>query len=250
MKRIAYRFFLIVLLSVLAVEVFPVSAQEGSWFDEGNYDEEWLDKNFDNDVMIISTPEEFAAFGEYMTRSLWNYPNKTVRLAADMDMSAHTWETPSIKNYFRGVFDGDGHKISGLTIVPHVGGGGYSDDYFYVLSGLFGSVRGTSEIRNLELDETCRIACAKEYDFFFGDLEFQIGTIAASAIGDVRFSHCVNRADVVFTPWLQKTDSHEMVCSVSGLVAHADGATIDHCSNDGEIIITSLSKFLSSHSSS
>ena len=27
MKRIAYRFFLIVLLSVLAVEVFPVSAQ-------------------------------------------------------------------------------------------------------------------------------------------------------------------------------------------------------------------------------
>ena len=86
MKRIAYRFFLIVLLSVLAVEVFPVSAQEGSWFDEGNYDEEWLDKNFDNDVMIISTPEEFAAFGEYMTRSLWNYPNKTVRLAADMDM--------------------------------------------------------------------------------------------------------------------------------------------------------------------
>ncbi len=237
MKRIAYRFFLIVLLSVLAVEVFPVSAQEGSWFDEGNYDEEWLDKNFDNDVMIISTPEEFAAFGEYMTRSLWNYPNKTVRLAADMDMSAHTWETPSIKNYFRGVFDGDGHKISGLTIVPHVGGGGYSDDYFYVLSGLFGSVRGTSEIRNLELDETCRIACAKEYDFFFGDLEFQIGTIAASAIGDVRFSHCVNRADVVFTPWLQKTDSHEMVCSVSGLVAHADGATIDHCSNDGEIIV-------------
>ena len=237
MKRIAYRFFLIVLLSVLAVEVFPVSAQEGSWFDEGNYDEEWLDKNFDNDVMIISTPEEFAAFGEYMTRSLWNYPNKTVRLAADMDMSAHIWETPSIKNYFRGVFDGDGHKISGLTIVPHMGGGGYSDDYFYVLSGLFGSVRGTSEIRNLELDETCRIACAKEYDFFFGDLEFQIGTIAASAIGDVRFSHCVNRADVVFTPWLQKTDSHEMVCSVSGLVAHADGATIDHCSNDGEIIV-------------
>ena len=68
MKRIEYRFFLIVLLSVLAVEVFPVSAQEGSWFDEGNYDEEWLDKNFDNDVMIISTPEEFAAFGEYMTR--------------------------------------------------------------------------------------------------------------------------------------------------------------------------------------
>ena len=47
MKRIAYRFFLIVLLSVLVAEVFPVSAQEGSWFDEGNYDGEWLDKNFD-----------------------------------------------------------------------------------------------------------------------------------------------------------------------------------------------------------
>ena len=42
MKRITYRFFLIVLLSVLAAEVFPVSAQEGSWFDEGNYDENGL----------------------------------------------------------------------------------------------------------------------------------------------------------------------------------------------------------------
>ena len=94
MKRIAYRFFLIVLLSVLAGEVFPVSAQEDSWFDEGNYDEEWLDKNFNNDVMIISTPEEFAAWGAAMNRWSWNYTDKTVRLAADIDMSAHKWITP------------------------------------------------------------------------------------------------------------------------------------------------------------
>ena len=90
MKRIAYRFFLIVLLSVLAVEVFPVSAQEDSWFDEGNYDEEWFYKNFDNDVMIISTPEEFAAWGAAMNRLSWNYPNKTVRLAADIDTVSYT----------------------------------------------------------------------------------------------------------------------------------------------------------------
>lgn len=235
MKRITYRFFLIVLLSVLAVEFFPVSAQEGSWFDEGNYDEEWLDKNFDNDVMIISTPEEFAAFGEYMTRSLWNYPNKTVRLAADMDMSAHTWETPSIKNYFRGVFDGDGHKISGLTVVPAEEGGGYDDDYKRVVAGLFGTVRN-AEIRDLTLDETCRVEVSGTYYFSFGDLDLEIGAIAA--VGDEsRFIRCVNRADVVVTSVIWGSETHETICSVSGIVAHADDMKLIGCSNEGHMTV-------------
>ena len=239
MKRITYRFFLIVLLSVLAAEVFPVSAQEGSWFDEGNYDEEWLDKNFDNDVMIISTPEELAAFGEYMTRSLWNYPDKTVRLAADIDMSAHKWITPvneQFGSYFSGVFDGDGYTISGLTVVPAEEGGGYDDDYKRVVAGLFGTVRG-AEIRDLTLDETCRVEVPEMYSFYYGNLDLKIGTIAASAEGDVRFIRCVNRADIVTTPVLRTGDSHEIVCSVSGLVAHADEVKFLDCSNEGKIIV-------------
>lgn len=239
MKRIAYRFFLIVLLSVLAVEVFPVSAQEGSWFDEGNYDEEWLDKNFDNDVMIISTPEEFAAWGAAMNRWSWNYPDKTVRLAADIDMSAHKWITPvneQFGGYFSGVFDGDGYTISGLTVVPAEEGGGYDDDYKRVVAGLFGTVRG-AEIRDLTLDETCRVEVPEMYSFYYGNLDLKIGTIAASAEGDVRFIRCVNRADIVTTPVLRTGDSHEIVCSVSGLVAHADEVKFLDCSNEGKIIV-------------
>ena len=230
MKRIAYRFFLIVLLSVLAVEVFPVSAQEGSWFDEGNYDEEWLD------VMIISTPEEFAAFGEYMTSSLWNYPNKTVRLAADMDMSAHKWITPvneQFGSYFSGVFDGDGHKISGLTVVPAEEGEGY--DYKRVVAGLFGTVRN-AEIRDLTLDETCRVEVSGTYYFSFGDLDLEIGAIAA--VGDEsRFIRCVNRADVVVTSVIWGSETHETICSVSGIVAHADDMKLIGCSNEGHMTV-------------
>lgn len=239
MKRIAYRFFLIVLLSVLAVEVFPVSAQEDSWFDEGNYDEEWLDKNFDNDVMIISTPEEFAAWGAAMNRWSWNYPDKTVRLAADIDMSAHKWITPvneRFGSYFSGVFDGDGYTISGLTVVPAEEGGGYSDDYKRVTAGLFGKVR-RAEIRDLTLDETCRVEVPEMYSFYYGNLDLKIGTIAASAESDVRFIRCVNRADIVTTPVLRTGDSHEIVCSVSGLVAHADEVKFLDCSNEGKIIV-------------
>lgn len=236
MKRIAYRFFLIVLLSVLAAEVFPVSAQEGSWFDEGNYDGEWLDKNFDNDVMIISTPEELAAFGEYMTRSLWNYPDKTVRLAADMDMSAHKWITPvneQFGSYFSGVFDGDGHKISGLTVVPAEEGEGY--DYKRVVAGLFGTVRG-AEIRDLTLDETCRVEVPEMYSFYYGNLDLKIGTIAA--VGDEsRFIRCVNRADVVVTSVIWGSETHETICSVSGIVAHADDMKLIGCSNEGHMTV-------------
>lgn len=238
MKRITYRFFLIVLLSVLAVEVFPVSAQEGSWFDEGNYDEEWLDKNFDNDVMIISTPEEFAAWGAAMNRWSWNYPDKTVRLAADIDMSAHKWITPvneQFGSYFSGVFDGDGYTISGLTVVPAEEGGGYDDDYKRVVAGLFGTVRN-AEIRDLTLDETCRVEVSGTYYFSFGDLDLEIGAIAA--VGDEsRFIRCVNRADVVVTTVIWGSETHETICSVSGIVAHADDMKLIGCSNEGHMTV-------------
>ena len=235
MKRIAYRFFLIVLLSVLAVEVFPVSAQEGSWFDEGNYDEEWLDKNFDNDVMIISTPEEFAAWGAAMNRWSWNYPDKTVRLAADIDMSAHKWITPvneQFGSYFSGVFDGDGYTISGLTVVPAEEGGGYSDDYKCVTAGLFGKVR-RAEIRDLTLDETCRVEVSGIYYFSFGDLDLEIGAIAAVG-AESRFIRCVNR---VVTSAIWGSETYETICSVSGIVAHADDVKLIGCSNEGHMTI-------------
>lgn len=238
MKRIAYRFFLIVLLSVLAVEVFPVSAQEGSWFDEGNYDKEWLDKNFDNDVMIISTPEEFAAWGAAMNRWSWNYPDKTVRLAADIDMSAHKWITPvneQFGSYFSGVFDGDGYTISGLTVVPAEEGGGYSDDYKCVTAGLFGKVR-RAEIRDLTLDETCRVEVSGIYYFSFGDLDLEIGAIAAVG-AESRFIRCVNRADVVVTSAIWGSETYETICSVSGIVAHADDVKLIGCSNEGHMTI-------------
>ena len=238
MKRIAYRFFLIVLLSVLAVEVFPVSAQEGSWFDEGNYDKEWLDKNFDNDVMIISTPEEFAAWGAAMNRWSWNYPDKTVRLAADIDMSAHKWITPvneQFGSYFSGVFDGDGYTISGLTVVPAEEGGGYSDDYKCVTAGLFGKVR-RAEIRDLTLDETCRVEVSGIYYFSFGDLDLEIGAIAAVG-AESRFIRCVNRADVVVTSTIWGSETYETICSVSGIVAHADDVKLIGCSNEGHMTI-------------
>lgn len=238
MKRIAYRFFLIVLLSVLVVEVFPVSAQEGSWFDEGNYDEEWLDKNFDNDVMIISTPEEFAAWGAAMNRWSWNYPDKTVRLAADIDMSAHKWITPvneRFGSYFSGVFDGDGYTISGLTVVPAEEGGGYSDDYKRVAAGLFGEVR-RAEIRDLTLDETCRVEVSGIYYFSFGDLDLEIGAIAAVG-AESRFIRCVNRADVVVTSAIWGSETYETICSVSGIVAHADDVKLIGCSNEGHMTV-------------
>jgi len=111
----------------------------------------------------------------------------------------------------------NGYTISGLTVVPAEEGGGYSDDYKRVTAGLFGKVR-RAEIRDLTLDETCRVEVSGTYYFSFGDLDLKIGTIAASAEGDVRFIRCVNRADIVTTPVLRTGDSHEIVCSVSGLV--------------------------------
>ena len=188
--------------------------------------------------MIISTPEEFAAWGAAMNRWSWNYPDKTVRLAADIDMSAHKWITPvneRFGSYFSGVFDGDGYTISGLMVVPAEEGGGYSDDYKRVAAGLFGEVR-RAEIRDLTLDETCRVEVSGIYYFSFGDLDLEIGAIAAVG-AESRFIRCVNRADVVVTSAIWGSETYETICSVSGIVAHADDVKLIGCSNEGHMTI-------------
>ena len=49
-----------------------------------------------------------------------NFAGKTIRLTADIDLSAHYWQTigryggNSSTQYFRGTFDGQGHTISGV----------------------------------------------------------------------------------------------------------------------------------------
>ena len=88
----------------------------------------------------------------------------------------------------------------------------------------------------MTLDETCRVEVSGIYYFSFGDLDLEIGAIAAVG-AESRFIRCVNRADVVVTSAIWGSETYETICSVSGIVAHADDVKLIGCSNEGHMTI-------------
>lgn len=109
-------------------------AQNGSWSDYR--DTSWGTDYSTSSTFTISTAEQLAQFAYIVNSSSTNFEysfdGKTVKLAADIDLSAHYWEPIGIityKNFNGGTFDGQGHTISGLYV--------NGTDYY---AGLFGIV--------------------------------------------------------------------------------------------------------------
>ncbi len=91
----------------------PADVPTGNWTDEGNYDIDWY--NTEDKVFTLNNPTELAGFA-YILSNWGNYEEdfyeKTIRLGADTDMSAHNW----VRFTFSGVFDGGGHTVSGIRL--------------------------------------------------------------------------------------------------------------------------------------
>ncbi|MDR2580918.1 MAG: MBG domain-containing protein, partial [Fibromonadaceae bacterium] len=94
---------------------------------------------------IIETAEQLAKLAEFVNHSdvdIRNaYADKHYVLAADIDLSGYDWvPIGNGGNVFRGVFDGDGKKISNLRIKSNI-----------FSSGLFGGINGAT-VRNLGVE--------------------------------------------------------------------------------------------------
>mgnify|MGYP001048019910 CR=1 FL=1 len=91
--------------------------------------------------LVISSVDELIAFRDEVNGGN-NFSGKIVKLAADLDVSSESPWVPignSSSKPFKGTFDGDGHKITGLHLNA-------SQNY----QGLFGYVYGTVEKLTLE----------------------------------------------------------------------------------------------------
>jgi len=100
-----------------------------NWWGEGNYDVTWLESHTlptaaSPAEYVITTAAQLAGLSFYVNG--WG-PNATtdketlryttIKLGADIDMSAHYWvPIGSARNSFKGSFDGQGHTISGIYI--------------------------------------------------------------------------------------------------------------------------------------
>ena len=100
---------------------------------------------YSDTTIHISTPEQLIEFSSLVSEGAL-YSN--AYLEADIDMTGYNdrFRPIGTKNRaFRGIFDGQGHRISNL----HVSGSEFV--------GLFGALSGGANISNLVLDSTCSI---------------------------------------------------------------------------------------------
>ena len=132
---------------------------------------------YTDSTYYISTPEQLI---EFATAVSGGAQYSAGYLEADIDMQGYNDQFQPIgKNSksFRGVFDGQGHRIKNL----HISGGDYT--------GFFGTVGGGATISNVVLDSSCSISGANYVGFAGGSM----------GAGNVSFSCIGNEADVTAT---------------------------------------------------
>lgn len=108
-----------------------------------------VDAATESTAVEISTYEQFAAFAKAVNAGTAE-AYASVKLIADITIPAGTTWTPigSAANPYTGVFDGDGHTVSGLT--ASITAAEYNAENDSVPFGLFGQTQGAT-IKNLKM---------------------------------------------------------------------------------------------------
>ncbi len=163
------------------------------------------------DPYLVSTAEQLAAISAIVCGRVTTFANKTFvdiffKQTADIDLSAYYWNPigQNNTNAFKGIYDGDGHTISGMFINNNGN------------VGLFGYVSGaTAVVRNV-------IISADSYVNGYGD----VGGIAAKIDDNATVENCVNNAYIV----------SNNAC-MGGIVGTLQTSKIKNCTNNGSIFM-------------
>lgn len=183
----------------------------------------------------LSIPEDLVAFRDDTNAGLdlspWMDVDSIVHLRADIDMSAvENWIPIGVMNKdsvhgIKGVFDGNGYRISHLTIT-------HSD---LPSVGLFGHIQD-AEVRNVVLDETCLISVAAD-----GNQDVSVGGICGTLEGGV-LSGCSFEGTVKVNGTGTKTYAGGIAGTllvydfVDGIILRSISSSVKHCSNAGRVI--------------
>ena len=161
---------------------------------------------YTDSTYYISTPQELIEFSKVVLEGA-QYSN--AYLEADIDMEGYSSQFQPIGSSlrsFRGIFDGQGHRIRNL----HITGGDYT--------GFFGAVGGGATISNLVLDSSCSISGANYVALAGG----------STGAGNVTFSCVGNEANVTGTG-----------SNAAGIIGCNKGSSctfsITNCYNTGDI---------------
>lgn len=169
-------------------------------------------------VYQIGTAEELAWLAAEINSSSNNSQSYSAVLTADIDLGYRPW-TPigcyvdwRDNHPYRGVFDGQGHTVSGLYVTA------LSNGY----AGLFGYTSGNTTIKNLTVEGEIRLEDVSTAKY--------IGGIVGEA--NAKLESCVSRVRISAAGFGTRD-----TCAVGGIVGKLSGAMTD-CRFEGSIDIT------------
>ncbi len=176
-----------------------------------------------------------------------SFNGKTIKLSCDIDLAGKDW-TPigtSTRNAFYGTFDGQGHTIKNIELMP--GSGKYG-------AGLFGNMLGGSAVKNLTIDSATsnvRANCVGVVTgYVYGSVTFEniavtnanigafgkvggiIGLVADPGAHTITMTNC--KVDGTFT------GTYNMG-GLAGLVLQGVTVNMTDCTTDIDFILTDTS---------
>ena len=208
----------IIILIATAVFVLALAANEGAGGGNNSDgkptpDNTWYDNT--STSFSLSTAEQLAGLAALVNSGTDGFSGKIISLAKNIDLSAYKSDegwTPIGKgaNKFRGTFDGNGNKISNMTVISCGGGG-----FFYSLD--------SATVKNLGLEDV-KISCGKINIFDLSGIPFPVGGVAAVLENGSTVSNCYVSGSL---------DGNLIVGGVAGEVG--SGSTVNNCYATAEV---------------
>ena len=231
-KSLSLLLALVMVLSCMSVGVFADATDY--WTDEGNYDASWLGVYDNTSSYTIADAADLAAFA-VAVNSGKTFKDKTVTLtAASIDLSDHYW-TPIGTNTtpFSGVFDGQNHTISNLTISAE-----NSAALFGYIKGTASSFTSTSKLNSF-YDSNYNVNLPNET--IFGcevkDLTVSGASLTASSKYAAVVATCFDATVKGVTVTNSTIAADKCAGGVVAYVPDGAAAFIDHCTTGNDVSV-------------
>ena len=178
MKKITSVIIAVAMLCAIMVTMIPsVSA---AW-DGSSVSASLIGTGTELDPYLISSENDLAFVAKQVNDAVTGFEGEYFKLTADLDLGNNSW-TPigATSNYFRGIFDGDGHTIYGLNVYTD------PDNKSAQYGGLFGRV-DNGVVKNITV-EGAKVVSFKYAGAIVANLTAKVDGAPASVIN----CHAVN----------------------------------------------------------
>ncbi|MDR2163665.1 MAG: fibronectin type III domain-containing protein [Clostridiales Family XIII bacterium] len=206
--------------------VFAIVAPARAWADHGDIsslaDASWYDKA--KSEYTLTSNSQMEGLAQIINSGADDFKGKVVKLGANLiNLTIPPIGTES--RPFAGIFDGDGHTITNLTLSP------VPKTY----AGLFGRTAAGSAIKNLGI-EGGELSIAENNAS--GSQVRYVGALVGYAGGNIE--NCSSSMDVSVSSKLALGKHQGIIRNVGGLAGYISGDMKD-CSHSGDMMIASSS---------